>query len=131
VLRYFDFNTNGYTNINSPGNLRLHYSTAKKGNTNYGGLGQSHNAMGSSNSSSISYFGNVTYSVAYDLHQNIGGNIPIVPNVTITSGGVPIGYNSNLVFCPPNLNPGDNIVITAGSEEYTVISSDGVAIRRV
>ena len=130
-LRYYNFNTSSYNNINSNGNLKLHYSSAKKGNSSYGGLGQSHNLMGSTNSSSITYFGNVTYSVAFGLDTNIGGSMPIIPNVPITSGGVPIGYNSNLVFCPPNLNPGDNIIITAGSEEYTVISSDGVAIRRV
>ena len=130
-LRYFNFSTNSYANINSNGNLKLHYATVKKGNSNYGGLGQSNELVGSTNSGSITYFGPVTYSVAFGLHNNIDGSMPIVPNVPITSGGVPIGYNSNLVFCPPNLNPGDNIIITAGSEEYTVISSDGVAIRRV
>ena len=130
-LRYYNFSTSSYANINSNGNLKLHYATVKKGNSSYGGLGQSHELVGSTNSGSITYFGPVTYSVAFSLHNNIDGSMPIVPNVPITSGGVPIGYNSNLVFCPPNLNPGDNIIITAGSEEYTVISSDGVAIRRV
>ena len=130
-LRYYNFNTNGYVNINANGNLKLHYSAAKKGNSTYGGLGQSHNLVGSTNSGSLTYFGPVTYSVAFGLDTNIDGSMPIIPNVPITSGGVPIGYNSNLVFCPPNLSPGDNIIITAGSEEYTVISSDGVAIRRI
>ena len=111
--------------------MKLHYSATKKGTSSYGGLGQSHNLVGSTNSGSLTYFGPVTYSVAFGLNNNIDGSMPIIPNVPITSGGVPIGYNSNLVFCPPNLNPGDNIIITAGSEEYTVISSDGVAIRRI
>ena len=131
LLRYYNFTNSSYVNINANGNLKLHYSGVKKGTKNNGGLGQSHNMMGSTNSSSLTYFGNITYSVGFGLEANIDGSMPIVPNVPITSGGVPIGYNSNLVFCPPNLNPGDNIIITAGSEEYTVISSDGVAIRRI
>tara|TARA_B100001939_G_scaffold179672_1_gene154958 strand:- start:3953 stop:4897 length:945 start_codon:yes stop_codon:yes gene_type:complete len=130
-IRYWDSSSNSYVSINSPGNLRLLFSGTKKGSNSYGALGSTVFAFGGQSSTSTNYFGQSVHSVSYGLHNNIDGNLPIVPNVPIMSGGVPIGYNSNLVFCPPNLNPGDNIVITAGSEEYTVISSDGIAIRKV
>jgi len=129
-LRYWNFGSNNYVNVNAHGNLKLHYSAIKKGASGYGGLGQSVEIFGGSSSSS-GYFGNAVHSVVHGIQNTIDGSIPIIPNVPIVSGGVPIGYNSNLAFCPPNLNPGDNIVITSGSEEYTVISNDGIAIRRV
>ena len=130
-LRYWDTSSNNYVSINSPGNLRVLFSGIKKGSNSYGALGSTVTAHGGYQSTSANYFGQTAYSVAYGLQNNISGDVPIVPNVPVMSGGVPIGYNSNLVFCPPNLNPGDNIVITAGTEEYTVISSDGIAIRKV
>ena len=130
-VRYWDSNSNSYVNINSPGNVRLLYSAVKKGNNSYSALGSTAIGFGGQSSSSVNYFGQSVHSVNFGLHSNISGSLPIVPNVPIMSGGVPIGYNSNLVFCPPNLNPGDNIIVSSGTEEYTVISSDGVAIRKV
>lgn len=130
-MRYWVASSNSFVSINSPGNVRVLFSATKKGNNSYGALGSTVVSAGGQSSTSYNYFGNTTYSVAYGLHNNISGSIPIVPNVPVMSGGVPIGYNSNLVFCPPNLNPGDNIIVSAGTEEYTVISSDGVAIRKV
>ena len=130
-LRYWNFSSSNYVNVNAHGNLKVHYSAVKKGSNSYGGLGQSVEIFGGGSSSSAGYFGNAVHSVVHGIQNNIDGSIPIIPNVPIVSGGVPIGYNSNLVFCPPNLDPGDNIIITAGSEEYTVISNDGIAIRRV
>lgn len=130
-LRYWDTSSNSFVSINSPGNVRMLFSATKKGSNSYGALGSTVTAFGGYSSTSSNYFGQTAHSVAYGLQNNISGDVPIVPNVPVMSGGVPIGYNSNLVFCPPNLSPGDNIVITAGTEEYTVISSDGVAIRKV
>ena len=130
-MRYWNTGSNTLVNINSPGNVRVLFSATKKGGNSYGALGSTVTAHGGSGSSSATQHGQTAFSVAYGLQNNISGDVPIVPNVPVFSGGVPIGYNSNLVFCPPNLNPGDNIVITAGTEEYTVISCDGIAIRRV
>lgn len=130
-LRYWDTVGGAIVNINSNGNMRVLYSDVKKGGSTYGALGSTINAHGGYQSSGTNYYGQSAHSVNFNLQNNISGSLPIVPNVPVTSGGVPIGYNSNLVFCPPNLNPGDNIVITAGSEEYTVISCDGIAIRKV
>lgn len=130
-LRYWDSTTNTYVNINSSGNMRVISADVKKGGSSYDALGSTVTPFTGYQGTSNNYFGQSVYSVAFGLHNNISGNLPIVPNVPVMSGGVPIGYNSNLVFCPPNLNPGDNIIITAGSEEYTVITSDGIAIRRV
>ena len=130
-VRYWEASSNSYVNINSPGNLRLLYSAVKKGNNSYGALGSTVTAFGGYQSNSSTYFGQSVHSVNYGLQNNISGSIPIVPNLPVMSGGVPIGYNSNLVLCPPNLNPGDNIIVSSGTEEYTVISSDGVAIRKV
>ena len=130
-LRYWDTNANSFVSINSPGNLRLLFADVKKGPSSYSALGSTATASGGYQSSSTGYFGNTAYSVAYGCHVNISGNIPIIPNLPVMSGGVPIGYNSNLVLCPPNLNPGDTIVVSAGTEEYVVISTDGIAIRKV
>ena len=130
-MRYWDTSSSTYVNINSPGNVRVLFSATKKGSNSYGALGSTISASGGQSSTSSTQFGQTAHSVSFGLQNNISGDVPIVPNVPILSGGVPIGYNSNLVFCPPNLNPGDNIVITAGTEEYTVISSDGIAIRKV
>lgn len=131
TMRYWNTTSNSYVSINSPGNLRLLFADVKKGPNSYSALGSTTTASGGSGSSSNTYFGQTAYSVAYGCHNNISGSIPIVPNLPIMSGGVPIGYNSNLVLCPPNLNPGDNIIVSAGTEEYTVVTSDGIAIRKV
>ena len=131
VLRYWNTSTSTYVSINAHGNMRFHFSDTIKGTQSTSALGSSHMSWGGSSSSSAIYFGYSCHSVNFGLHNNIDGSLPIVPNVPVLSGDVPIGYNSNLVFCPTNLNPGDNIIITAGSEEYTVISCDGIAIRRV
>lgn len=130
-LRYWNSSSNSYVSINSPGNMRVLFSATKKGNNSYGALGSTVVPHGGYSSSSVSYFGQTAYSVAYGCHNNISGSIPIIPNLPLMSGGVPIGYNSNLVLCPPNLNPGDNIIVSAGTEEYTVVTSDGIAIRKV
>ena len=130
-LRYWNTSTAAYVSINGHGCMRFHFSDTMKGTQSASALGSSHMTWGGTSSSSANYFGYSCHSVNFGLHNNIDGSLPIIPNVPVLSGDVPIGYNSNLVFCPPNLNPGDNIIITAGSEEYTVISNDGIAIRRV
>lgn len=130
-MRYWDYSSGSYVAVNSPGNVRMLFSAVKKGNNSYGALGSTVISYGGYQSGNYNYFGPSAHSVNFGLHNNISGSIPIVPNVPVMSGGVPIGYNSNLVFCPPNLNPGDNIIVSSGTEEYTVISSDGVAIRKV
>jgi len=129
--RYWSDASNTYTELSSEGNVRYLYSAVKKGVETYSALGHSVKCFGGSASSSSTYYGNAVYSISYGLTNNISGSIPIIPNLPIMSGGVPIGYNSNLVLCPPNLAPGDNLIVSAGSEEYTVISSDGIAIRKV
>lgn len=113
------------------GNLRSVPAAAKKGGYSYEAFAQSNAVSGGPSSSSSNYYGVIPYSVAFGLESNIDGNLPVMPNVIIKSGGVPIGYNSNLAYCKPGLNPGDNIIVTANSEEYKVISSDGLAIRTV
>lgn len=130
ALRYRN-SLGSYLYLNSEGNMRMIYSATKKGNNTFDALGSSALGFGGNSSSSDQYLGNAVYSIAFGLDSTIDGNVPIMPNVPIKSGGVAIGYNSNLVFCPPNLIPGDNIIVSAGVEEYTVISSDGIAIRRV
>ena len=130
-LRYWDSTSNSMVSINSQGNARYLWSDIKKGGISYGALGSTTTGSGGYNSSSSTYFGNNAHSVNYNCHVNISGNIPIIPNLPIMSGGAPIGYNSNLVLCPPNLNPGDTIIVSAGSEEYVVVSQDGIAIRKV
>lgn len=118
--------------VQALGNLRLVYAGTRKGNFDTDAFEQSTvTSGGQSSGSSYSYFGNVPYSVAFGLGSNVDGNLPVMPNAVVKSGGIPIGYNSNLAYCKPNLNPGDNIIVTAGSEEYKVISSDGLAIRTV
>lgn len=129
--RYWSDSANTYTELDSAGNLRYLYSAVKKGVETYSALGHSVKCFGGYQSPSANYFGNAVYSISYGLANNISGEIPIIPNLPIMSGGVPIGYNSNLVLCPPNLAPGDNLIVSAGSEEYTVISADGIAIRKV
>ena len=118
-------------NVQPYGNLRSVPAAAKKGGYPYDGFAQSNAVSGGPSSSSASYYGVIPYSVAFGLESNIDGNLPVMPNVIIKSGGVPIGYNSNLAYCKPGLNPGDNIIVTASSEEYKVISSDGLAVRTV
>ena len=118
-------------NVQPYGNLRSTPAAAKKGGYSYEGFVQSNAVSGGPSSTSASYYGVIPYSVAFGLESNIDGNLPVMPNVIIKSGGVPIGYNSNLAYCKPGLNPGDNIIVTANSEEYKVISSDGLAIRTV
>lgn len=129
--RYWSDSANTYTELSSEGNVRYLYSAVKKGVETYSALGHSVKCFSGANGSSNTYFGNAVYSISYGLANNISGSIPIIPNLPIMSGGVPIGYNSNLVLCPPNLAPGDNLIVSAGSEEYTVISADGIAIRKV
>ncbi len=114
------------------GNLRNVYANTRKGTFDTDAFAQSTvSSGGQSSGSSYSYYGNVAYSVAFGLDSNIDGNLPVMPNAVVKNGGVPIGYNSNLAYCKPGLNPGDNIIVTANSEEYKVISSDGLAIRTV
>ena len=130
-LRYWDSSSNSMVSINSQGNARYLWSDTKKGGIAYGALGSTTTGSGGYNSSSSTYFGNNAHSVNYNCHINISGNIPIIPNLPVMSGGAPIGYNSNLALCPPNLSPGDTIIVSAGSEEYVVVSQDGIAIRKV
>lgn len=118
-------------NVEPYGNLRNVPALARKGGYDYEGFATSDAVSGGESSASSTYYGVIPYSVAFGLESNIDGNLPVMPNVIIKSGGVPIGYNSNLAYCKPGLNPGDNIIVTASSEEYKVISSDGIAIRTV
>ena len=101
-------------------NTRWFETATKKGTRVHGGLGHSEG--------SHQYY-NINWSNAFQLQFNIGGNQQVVPNVMLFSGGVPVGYNSNLAYVAPDLGIFDNIIVSSGSEEYTVVSGDGIAVR--
>jgi hypothetical protein len=71
------------------------------------------------------------YAVNFGLQFAEGSSQGVIPNVPIFSGGRIMGYNSNLVFCSPDLAIGDRIVVNQGSEEYVKIDSHGIAVRQV
>ena len=115
-------NKNG-TNLTTPSkffNTRWFETATKKGTRVHGGLGHSEGTH---------YGYNINWSNAFQLQYNIGGNQQVVPNVMLFSGGVPVGYNSNLAYVASDLTVFDNIIVSSGSEEYTVISGDGIAVR--
>ena len=115
-------NKNGI-NLTTPSkffNTRWFETATKKGNRVHGGLGHSEGSH---------YYYNVNWSNAFQLQFNIGGNQQVVPNVMLFSGGVPVGYNSNLAYVATDLTVFDNIIVSSGSEEYSVISGDGIAVR--
>ena len=101
-------------------NTRWFETATKKGDRVHGGLGHSEG--------SHQYY-NINWSNGFQLQYNIGGNQQVVPNVMLFSGGVPVGYNSNLAYVATDLTVFDNIIVSSGSEEYAVISGDGVAVR--
>ena len=118
------FNKNG-TNFYTPSkffNTRWFETATKKGTRVHGGLGHSEGTQ---------YGYNINWSNAFQLQYNIGGNQQVVPNVMLFSGGVPVGYNSNLAYVATDLTVFDNIIVSSGSEEYTVISGDGIAVRTI
>tara|TARA_B100001939_G_scaffold46616_1_gene36183 strand:+ start:21 stop:983 length:963 start_codon:yes stop_codon:yes gene_type:complete len=115
-------NKNG-TNLTTPSkffNTRWFETATKKGDRVHGGLGHSEGSQ---------YYYNINWSNAFQLQFNIGGNQQVVPNVMLFSGGVPVGYNSNLAYVATDLTVFDNIIVSSGSEEYSVISGDGIAVR--
>ena len=101
-------------------NTRWFETATKKGDRVHGGLGHSEG--------SHQYY-NINWSNGFQLQYNIGGNQQVVPNVMLFSGGVPVGYNSNLAYVATDLTVFDNIIVSSGSEEYSVISGDGIAVR--
>jgi hypothetical protein len=101
-------------------NTRWFETATKKGTRVHGGLGHSEGAH---------YYFNINWSNAFQLQYNIDGNQQVVPNVMLFSGGVPVGYNSNLAYVATDLTVFDNIIVSSGSEEYSVISGDGIAVR--
>lgn len=101
-------------------NTRWFETAVKKGDRIHGGLGHSEGSH---------YYSNVNWSNAFSLQYNIGGNQQVVPNVMLLSGGVPVGYNSNLAYVATDLTVFDNIIVSSGTEEYTVVSGDGIAVR--
>ena len=116
------YNKNG-TNFHTPSkffNTRWFETATKKGTRVHGGLGHSEGTH---------YGHNINWSNAFQLQYNIGGNQQVVPNVMLFSGGVPVGYNSNLAYVATDLTVFDNIIVSSGSEEYAVISGDGIAVR--
>ena len=115
-------NKNG-TQLTTPSkffNTRWFETATKKGTRVHGGLGHSEG---------VHNYYNINWSNAFQLQYNIGGNQQVVPNVMLFSGGVPVGYNSNLAYVATDLTVFDNIIVSSGSEEYTVISGDGIAVR--
>ena len=116
------YNKNGTANTTPSQffNTRWFETATKKGARVHGGLGHSEG--------SHQYY-NINWSNAFQLQFNIGGNQQVVPNVMLFSGGVPVGYNSNLAYVATDLTVFDNIIVSSGSEEYSVISGDGVAVR--
>jgi len=116
------FDKNGAVNTTPSSffNTRWFETATKKGTRVHGGLGHSEG--------SHQYY-NINWSNAFQLQFNIGGNQQVVPNVMLFSGGVPVGYNSNLAYVATDLTVFDNIIVSSGSEEYSVISGDGIAVR--
>ena len=101
-------------------NTRWFETATKKGTRVHGGLGHSEGTH---------FYYNINWSNAFQLQFNIGGNQQVVPNVMLFSGGVPVGYNSNLAYVATDLTVFDNIIVSSGSEEYAVVSGDGIAVR--
>ena len=119
------------SDLGGVGNMRLVSAAIKRGSWPVDALGQSPMGFSGSSGTSSTYFGSAPIALTFGLDQNISGNVPIIPNVVVKSGGSPIGYNSNLAYTKVNQTPGDNIIVTAGSEEYYVLSNDGICIRKV
>ena len=115
-----DKNGNSNTTPSRFFNTRWFETATKKGTRVHGGLGHSEGTH---------YNYNINWSNGFQLQYNIGGNQQVVPNVMLFSGGVPVGYNSNLAYVATDLAVFDNIIVSSGSEEYSVISGDGVAVR--
>ena len=115
-----DKNGNSNTTPSRFFNTRWFETATKKGDRVHGGLGHSEGSH---------YYYNINWSNAFQLQFNIGGNQQVVPNVMLFSGGVPVGYNSNLAYVATDLTVFDNIIVSSGSEEYSVISGDGIAVR--
>jgi hypothetical protein len=113
------------------GNMRLVSASVKRGSWPVDAFGQSPMGFSGLSGSSAAYFGSAPIALTLGLDQNLSGNVPIVPNAVVKSGGAPIGYNSNLGYTKVNQNPGDNVIVTAGSEEWYVLSADGMCIRKV
>jgi len=143
-LSYYDNNTR-YTgdwakwrdstsvnvDLQGAGNMRLVSSGVKRGAWPVDAFGQSPMGFSGQSGSSASYFGGAPIALTLGLDQNLSGNVPVIPNAIVKSGGAPIGYNSNLGYTKVNQTPGDNVVVTAGSEEWYVLSQDGMCIRKV
>lgn len=117
--------------LNSFGNMRLVSASVKRGAWPVDALGQSPMTFGGSGSSSQSYMGSAPIALTLGLDQNLDGNVPVIPNAIVKSGASPIGYNSNLGYTKVNQTPGDSIIVTAGTEEWYVLSADGMCIRKV
>ena len=115
-----DKNGNTNTTPSKFFNTRWFETATKKGTRVHGGLGHSEGTH---------YNYNINWSNGFQLQYNIGGNQQVVPNVMLFSGGVPVGYNSNLAYVATDLTVFDNIIVSSGSEEYTVVSGDGIAVR--
>lgn len=113
------------------GNMRLVSAGVKRGAWPVDAFAQTPMGFTGQSGSSSAYFGGAPIALALGLDQNLSGNVPIVPNAIVKSGGAPIGYNSNLGYTKVNQTPGDSIIVTAGSEEWYVLSSDGMCIRKV
>lgn len=120
AAQIYDKNGNTNTTPSKFFNTRWFETATKKGDRINGGLGHSEGSH---------YYNPVNWSNAFNLQYNIGGNQQVVPNVMLFSGGVPVGYNSNLAYVATDLTVFDNIIVSSGSEEYTVISGDGIAVR--
>ena len=120
VAYIYDKNGNANKTPSKFFNTRWFETATKKGTRVHGGLGHSEGSHQNQN---------VNWSNAFQLQFNIGGNQQVVPNVMLFSGGVPVGYNSNLAYVATDLTVFDNIIVSSGSEEYAVVSGDGVAVR--
>lgn len=119
------------TDLQSFGNMRLVSSGVKRGPWPVDALGQSPMGFSGSSGTSATAFGSAPIALTFGLDSNLNGNVPIIPNAVVKSGGSPIGYNSNLGYTKVNQTPGDSIIVTAGSEEWYVLSADGICIRKV
>lgn len=124
----YENNAGQLATFNNQSPMQYAESTQRYGSLNDWGVNQS---SGLTLRSQISYPASGPIGYFYGLQKTEAGSQAVMPNVPLFSGGRCIGYNSNLVYCSPELLPGDRIVVSQGTEEYVVIGSNGIAIRQI
>lgn len=126
-------NSSGTASLSSPHGLGYVESTTRLGTRDYYMLGCTGEGIGTSANLPTNPAANYIppYAAQYGLQFAEGSSQGVIPNVPIFSGGRIMGYNSNLVFCSPELAIGDRVVVNQGTEEYVKLDGHGIAVRQV